>query len=338
MIKKIGTFALLAIMASCGSTKPYIQTTKNEKAHKQSKSKTALPKKQGVANNDKTLTLESTSRTTVYSEQVSQYVNAYKGIAQDNMRRHGIPASITLAQGILESGAGYGDLCVTANNHFGIKCHKDWTGDTVFHDDDAAGECFRKYDRAEESFEDHSKFLTTRSRYANLFTLEKDDYAAWAKGLKAAGYATDPKYPDKLIGLIERFELAKYDAEVVSGKAKPEIDKSVAVKGELSGTADVIATKDFPKTANTSKVIVVEPETPKLETVINTPAPATTVQQAPATPSIQQAATAQDTHLVAKGDTLYSISKKYNTTVDEIVKLNNLNGNAISIGQTLKVK
>lgn len=336
MIKKIGAFALIAILASCGSTKPYIQTTKNEKAHKQSKSKTALPKKQGVANNDKTLTLESTSRTTVYSEQVSQYVKTYKGIAQDNMKRHGIPASITLAQGILESGAGYGDLCVTANNHFGIKCHKDWTGDTVFHDDDAAGECFRKYDRPEESFEDHSKFLTTRSRYANLFTLEKDDYAAWAKGLKSAGYATDPKYPDKLISLIERFELAKYDAEVVSGKAKPEIDKNVAVKGELSGTGDVIATKDFPKTVPQKPIVV--PAEPKPETVINTPAPSTTVQQAPATPSIQEAATAGETHLVAKGDTLYSISKKYNTTVDEIIKLNNLNGNAISIGQTLKVK
>jgi flagellum-specific peptidoglycan hydrolase FlgJ len=336
MIKKIGAFALLAILASCGSTKPYIQTTKNEKAHKQSKSKTALPKKQGVANNDKTLTLESTSRTTVYSEQVSQYVKTYKGIAQDNMKRHGIPASITLAQGILESGAGYGDLCVTANNHFGIKCHKDWTGDTVFHDDDAAGECFRKYDRPEESFEDHSKFLTTRSRYANLFTLGKDDYAAWARGLKSAGYATDPKYPDKLIGLIERFELAKYDAEVVNGTAKPEIDKNVAVKGELSGTGNVIATKDFPKTVAQKPIVV--PAEPKPETVINTPAPTTIVQQAPATPSIQEAATAGETHLVAKGDTLYSISKKYNTTVDEIIKLNNLNGNAISIGQTLKVK
>lgn len=322
MIKKIGTFVLLALLASCGSTKPYIQTTKNDKAHKQPKTKTPLPKKPVAGKDDKTLTLESTSRTTVYAEQVKQYVNNFKGIAQDNMRRHGIPASITLAQGILESGAGYGDLCVTANNHFGIKCHKDWTGDTVFHDDDAAGECFRKYDRAEQSFEDHSKFLTTRSRYSALFQLEKDDYAAWARGLKAAGYATDPRYPEKLIGLIERFELAKYDAEV-TGKARPAIDKSAPVKGTVP--ADV-AVRELPKVAPQTPVTV--PDTPKPDTVINLPEPTTTVQQAPTA----------DTHLVAKGDTLYSISKKYGVTVDDIVKLNNLNGNAISIGQTLKVK
>lgn len=329
MIKKIGAIILLtAVLASCGSKKPYIQTTKKTTAKT---SRTTPKRNTPTAANTKTtggaVTLESTSRTTVYSEQVQQYVNNYSSIAQKNMKDHGIPASITLAQGILESGAGYGDLSVSANNHFGIKCHTDWTGDKVYHDDDAEQECFRKYEHAEQSFEDHSKFLTTRSRYAGLFKLENDDYKAWAKGLKAAGYATDPKYPDKLISLIERFDLAKYDAEVL-GKGKASIDKSVAVKGEMS---EVIATKDM----NVRGVVTREP-------VVVKPAasatPANNSIQNTAQQSAVNSASAEVTHTVAKGDTLYSISKKYSTTVDELIRLNNLEGNAISIGQVLKVK
>lgn len=352
MIKKIGAFVLLAALASCGGSKaPYIQTTKNDKSrnHRTTPKKAVAAK---PATGKKTEVLESTSRTVVYTEQVQNYVTTYKGIAQDNMRRHGIPASITLAQGILESGAGYGDLCVSANNHFGIKCHKDWTGETVTHDDDAAGECFRKYPKAADSFEDHSQFLSTRSRYASLFELEKDDYEAWAKGLKSAGYATDPKYPDKLIGLIERFQLAQYDAEVL-GTAKPSINKDIPVKGELT---EIVATQSAPKTI-VQPTPVIPTETPKQETLPitlgNEPIVAPAEQPAPVQESVAPAVTTSaaqtppsggggqatgDTHEVVKGDTLYSISKKYNTTVDEIVRLNNLSGNAISIGQVLKVK
>lgn len=333
MIKKIGAFILLAVLASCGTKKPYIQTTKNGTA-KNHKTRTATTKRNTAASTANTtkktnnpVTLESTSRTTVYSEQVQQYVNNYSGIAQKNMKEHGIPASITLAQGILESGAGYGDLSVSANNHFGIKCHTDWTGDKVYHDDDAEQECFRKYEHAEQSFEDHSKFLTTRSRYAGLFKLENDDYKAWAKGLKAAGYATDPKYPDKLISLIERFDLARYDAEVL-GKAKPSIDKNVAVKGEVK---EVVATKDMNvRNVANREPVVVKPAT--------TASPANNSIQNTAQQSAVNSASAEGTHTVAKGDTLYSISKKYSTTVDELIRLNNLEGNAISIGQVLKVK
>ena len=111
------------------------------------------------------------------------------------MRKYGVPASITLAQGILESGSGQGRLSVEANNHFGIKCHKVGTGAKIYHDDDAAQECFRKYKNAKYSFRDHSLFLAERKRYSGLFDLEKDDYQGWAKGLRAAGYATDRKYP-----------------------------------------------------------------------------------------------------------------------------------------------
>ncbi|WP_283640958.1 glucosaminidase domain-containing protein, partial [Mesonia mobilis] len=140
---------------------------------------------------------------------------------------YGIPASITLAQGVLESNAGQGELTLKSNNHFGIKCNG-WQGEKVYHDDDALDECFRKYNNPKYSFRDHSLFLTDRRRYAKLFELNKDDYESWAYGLKSAGYATDPKYPDKLISIIERYELYKYDDEVLGngdrkGKAQKEL-------------------------------------------------------------------------------------------------------------------
>jgi len=165
--------------------------------------------------------LEATSRVKVTTEMVLAYIDQYKGIAQDNMRQFGIPSSIILAQGILESGAGTGTLCVQANNHFGIKCHKEWTGPSVRHDDDAAQECFRKYDDPEQSFRDHADFLRSRKRYASLFDLEIMDYVAWANGLKQAGYATDPGYPSKLAGLIERYQLHRYDTEVTGKPTAP---------------------------------------------------------------------------------------------------------------------
>jgi flagellum-specific peptidoglycan hydrolase FlgJ len=142
---------------------------------------------------------------------IYNYIENYKGIAIQKMAEYKIPASITLAQGIFESACGTSRLATQANNHFGIKCHKEWQGDTIKHDDDALQECFRKYKEAEESYNDHSLFLTSRPRYANLFTLDILDYKAWAHGLKAAGYATNPQYADKLISLIERFDLAKQD-------------------------------------------------------------------------------------------------------------------------------
>ena len=151
--------------------------------------------------------------------QYDAYINQYGDVAVEKMREYGIPASITLAQGILESGAGQSRLAVEGNNHFGIKCTGDWTGESIFHDDDKLQECFRKYAHADESFRDHSLFLTTRQRYASLFLLDKTDYAAWAKGLKAAGYATDPNYPQRLIKIIEDYELYKYDTDA-NGKSK----------------------------------------------------------------------------------------------------------------------
>ena len=157
-----------------------------------------------------------------------EYIQTYKDIAMREMRDHKIPASITLAQGLLESGAGNSALAREAKNHFGIKCHKGWEGKTYIMDDDEENECFRKYNNAEESFVDHSLFLTTRNRYAALFDLDITDYEGWARGLKAAGYATNPKYAQLLIDRIKLYDLAKYD-EIALGERSddnqlPEIE------------------------------------------------------------------------------------------------------------------
>lgn len=140
-----------------------------------------------------------------------QYIEAYKAIAVREMLTYGIPASITLAQGMLESGDGNSPLAQKANNHFGIKCHGEWEGETYHQDDDAKNECFRKYKQPEDSYEDHSNFLKTRERYSELFKLKRTDYEGWAKGLKTAGYATNPKYPELLIKLISDWNLHEFD-------------------------------------------------------------------------------------------------------------------------------
>jgi len=152
-----------------------------------------------------------------------EYIGQWKEVAVRKMREHGIPASITLAQGLLESGNGNSKLAREANNHFGIKCTSDWTGGKSYHDDDARNECFRKYKSAEQSFEDHAKFLQ-RPRYAGLFELKPTDYKGWAHGLKKAGYATDPGYAPKLISLIERYELHNLDrgVDVAYKPARPD--------------------------------------------------------------------------------------------------------------------
>ena len=145
-----------------------------------------------------------------------EYVSVYEKIAIQQMNQYKIPACITMAQGILESGSGNSTLAKTANNHFGIKCHTDWKGEKVYLDDDAKNECFRSYSKVEDSYIDHSMFLTTRKRYESLFSLSISDYKAWSHGLKAAGYATNPKYAEQLIQLIEELELYKLDGSSIA--------------------------------------------------------------------------------------------------------------------------
>jgi LysM repeat protein len=141
----------------------------------------------------------------------SDYIAKYAELAVKHMNKYGIPASITLAQGLLESDAGRSSLASRCNNHFGIKCHNDWRGKTMLVDDDRRNECFRCYNNAEDSFEDHSLFLVNGARYRSLFSLGSRDYKGWARGLKAAGYATNPNYADKLIEIVERYGLDRYD-------------------------------------------------------------------------------------------------------------------------------
>lgn len=165
--------------------------------------------------------------TTVFAQTKarSQYVSEYSQIAIDEMNRSGIPASITLAQGILESGNGKSELARKSNNHFGIKCHSSWKGERVYHDDDEQGECFRKYEEVRHSFEDHTDFLVRGSRYKFLFELEPGDYKGWAEGLKKAGYATSPEYADRLIKIIEDEMLYVFDGTAASLSINTNIQK-----------------------------------------------------------------------------------------------------------------
>jgi flagellum-specific peptidoglycan hydrolase FlgJ len=267
-MKRIIYIVVLSVLVSaCGSIKKIV--TQKDKPKTEVKVVKTTPKEK-----PKTKDTPKVEVKAPVINNTTEYIALYKDIAMEEMRKYGIPASITLAQGILESGSGKGRLAVKANNHFGIKCHG-WKGAKIYHDDDKKQECFRKYNNAKYSFKDHSEFLSGRSRYASLFDLRKDDYKAWAKGLRKAGYATDKKYPEKLISLIERYNLDQYDDKVLGSKAKR------------------------PKELNKAEII---------------------------------------THKVVKGETLYSISRKYNITVEELQKMNGLTSNNLSIGQVLNIK
>lgn len=159
---------------------------------------------------------------------IKSYIDAYKDLAISEMYRTGVPASIKLAQGIYETSAGTSMLVMKSNNHFGIKCKSNWKGESVSHDDDAKGECFRKYNSAEDSYKDHSDFLKNSKRYASLFLLDPEDYAGWAQGLKNAGYATNPKYPQALIKLVEEYKLNDYTLTVLK-KNKSSNDENTGI-------------------------------------------------------------------------------------------------------------
>jgi hypothetical protein len=175
------------------------------------------------------------------SETVRNYIETYKNVAIAEEIRTGVPAAITLAQGIHETGAGTSELVLKSNNHFGIKCKTGWTGESVSHDDDARGECFRKYDSPIDSYKDHSDFLKNRPYYASLFNLDPTDYKAWAYGLKKAGYATNPKYAPILIKLIEDYDLQQYTLLALNGKFSGNADVAYAsnVKTESSDEAKI---------------------------------------------------------------------------------------------------
>ena len=273
MNKKIVILLIIGIsFASCKSKKAYADQLRTKNVfNERKKSGDVKPNKEREVG----LPAEPSKFISFRIESPSEYIETFAETAQLEMMGYGIPASITLAQGLLESGNGKGELAMKTNNHFGIKCHKGWDGDYDFHDDDEKGECFRKYNHPMYSFRDHSIFLTTRSRYAFLFNLKHTDYKGWARGLRKAGYATDPRYPQKLIYLIEKHGLHKYDGQI--------------------------------KKAGYDNTTIVVTESDRM-------------------------------HTVEKGDTLYSLSRKYYMSVDEIMQLNRLRSSDLSIGQRIKVK
>lgn len=254
-IKFFPIVCIVLFLTSCGSKKKVISTTKKEKEVVE----VVTPKDIEVIKNTPPKT---------YSEIKQDYIEQYSEIAIQEMKLYKIPASITLAQGVLESRSGTSVLTRKSNNHFGIKCHKSWKGKKTSHDDDEKGECFRVYKHPRSSYRDHSLFLFERTRYKDLFKLKITDYKGWARGLRKAGYATDKAYPKKLIKIIEDYELYKYD-ELALGKTTKQVK--------------------------------------------------------------------QDSHIVVKGDTLYSISRRYGLTVDKLKKINRFTDNKISIGQKLYV-
>lgn len=330
-MKKIIIFCLFAILTfSCGSKKV---VTKKKPS---SKTKTELIVKKNSPRTDskKENKEEIVNGISVKINSTAEYIALFKTIAQEEMRLYNIPASITLAQGILESNSGKGRLAVEANNHFGIKCHE-WTGEKIYHDDDAAQECFRKYNDSKYSYRDHSLFLQ-KLRYAGLFKLKKEDYKGWARELRKAGYATDVKYPEKLISLIERYNLDAYDKEVLGDayvKYEEEIgdfsmyyvekgDSMYSISKKFNMTVDeLLAMNNLSTTAlsvgqklslnkNAKQIAVVESQS---KTFVNR------------------------FHTVQKGDTLYSISKQYNMTVIELQKINGLKDSTLNIGQKLQI-
>jgi hypothetical protein len=173
------------------------------------------------------------------SADVITYINDYKELAMSEMRRSGIPASITLAQGIHESEAGTSELVKKSNNHFGIKCKDDWKGAAVYHDDDSRGECFRSYNTPEESYRDHSDFLRNSARYASLFKLDQDDYEGWAYGLRKAGYATNIRYSQILIKLVKDYNLQQYSL-IVMGRLKPDTSAEANSSDPGAGAASSV--------------------------------------------------------------------------------------------------
>jgi flagellum-specific peptidoglycan hydrolase FlgJ len=265
---------LLLMLSNCGSSKKTVKG-KVKVVHKQKGAKIEnLP---DVNENAHIERLEEGSKR--LNEFSLEYIKKYAAIAVREMHLHSIPASITLAQGVLESGSGRSELASKSNNHFGIKCHTGWEGKKVFHDDDEKGECFRKYKYVSSSFKDHSLFLVDRSRYRFLFSYGVTDYKNWAHGLRKAGYATDPQYPAKLIAIIDDYQLHEFDRVKKDGFTY----KSTIEEGEENNHEEV------------------------------------------------------NYYSVQKGDTLYSISRKFKITVSVLKELNGLIGNDLSIDQKLVI-
>ncbi len=281
-----------------------------------------------------------------------EYVNTYKDAAIYQMRTQGVPASIILAQGLLESDNGNSHLAVKANNHFGIKCHKTWTGSAVHLDDDAKNECFRKYSNPEKSYKDHSDFLRGARRYSTLFDLKPTDYKGWAYGLKKAGYATNPSYAEMLIKIIEENNLYVYDKGI-----------SVEVESPTKGLGDLVDIDKFVidlnkhrkvYTRNRIKYIIIRKGdsyaslTKELELLpwqlanyneINKDSLLKEGQELYIQPKRIKAEVNHSVHVAEAGETMYSISQKYGIKIKSLYRKNRMNiGEEIEAGQVIQLR
>ncbi len=282
-----------------------------------------------------------------------EYIEEYKDLAIREMKRTGIPASITLAQGILESDYGNSRLARKARNHFGIKCHNSWAGEKVYHDDDRRNECFRKYNNVYESFRDHSKFLTQSNRYEFLFDYKPTQYKAWARGLKKAGYATSPTYAQKLIELIERYKLYNYDSR--EGRDIASANSSSSVKSTKNlGNVDnfeishpghavrmrnridyIIVKQGDTYQSLTEELDLLSWELKKYNNLGDQPE-IKPGQILYLQPKRKKAAAGYNYHVVKEGDTMYSISQLYGIKLEELYEKNNMKeGEKVKPGQKL---
>lgn len=288
-----------------------------------------------------------------------EYIARWKEVAVSKMKQHGIPASITLAQGLLESGNGNSELAREANNHFGIKCTPDWTGGKSYHDDDRKNDCFRKYADAADSFEDHSRFLK-RPRYADLFTLKSTDYKGWAHGLKKAGYATDPHYPRKLIELIERYQLHLFDQGVdvayrPTKPAEPKPERERKGRRPVTGGETITITQGRPAEVFEGRIKCVRAKSgdtfrklaDELEMThgmlarwndMDKDAALTEGQVIFIQPKRNKAKDAE-AHVAVTGETLWQISQQYGVKLDRLAKYNGLERDArLSAGQRIALR
>lgn len=286
------------------------------------------------------------------SQAYINYINNYFPLAIIQQEEHGIPASITLAQGLLESGAGQSELANKSNNHFGIKCH-DWTGDKAYHDDDERGECFRKYEKVLDSYEDHSLFLKNRSRYAFLFEISPTDYQSWAHGLKKAGYATDPSYAYKLISIIENYELHQFDLKKTKTVSKKQSDSNKQSEVSPIGSVDAFRTHEVYRNNGVKFVVSVVGDTySSLAEELNisekrlrryneineftqlTPGTQVYIQY-----KKRKAARGNNNYVVKTGDSMYSISQNYAIKIEKLYQLNQMPySQGAKLGQVLKLR
>jgi LysM repeat protein len=306
------------------------------------------------------LILQATILLAQQTEAVKNYIYTYKQLAIDEMKRTGVPAAITLAQGIHESGAGKSDLALRSNNHFGIKCKTNWAGAKVYHDDDARGECFRKYDEVIQSYKDHSDFLKNGQRYAFLFELDPEDYTAWANGLKQAGYATNPRYPQVLIKLVEDYGLQDYtliainkvpdqfngeDMAIINGQVVDEKKEKIITETYNKENAEVKKTEEnkkfevvYPSTLfkiNETRVVYVKSGTPFISIAKQYDIDLSKIFEFNEMPRSESSGknmlvylqrkrkTGNDEfHIVQPGETLYDISQKQAIRLESLLELN----------------